>query len=294
MMATARAESPQARRVLSSADSVPSFPESAARLTTLLTKDSANANDFEQVIKPDPGMTANLLRLVNSSYFGLGREIGSVRQAVTFLGTKRLFEIVASASFSQVIPQRLPGYGIDAHTFWMHSVAVAVIAERVAAQTEAHEPDLTFTAALLHDVGKIVISQYLGKKNEAPENPMQAMADERALLETDHAEIGAAVATIWKLPAGTAAASRWHHAPEQAPDDGELDLVDLVHVANTVAHKIGFGAEEEETERDFSPTAVERLGFTREDVDELVELWSNPALAMDEILSVAEALRPQS
>lgn len=294
MMATARAESPQARRVLSSADSVPSFPESAARLTTLLTRDSANANDFEQVIKPDPGMTANLLRLVNSSYFGLGREIGSVRQAVTFLGTKRLFEIVASASFSQVIPQHLPGYGIDAHTFWMHSVAVAVIAERVAAQTEAHEPDLTFTAALLHDVGKIVISQYLGKKNEAPESPMQTMTDERTILETDHAEIGAAVATIWKLPAGTAAASRWHHTPDKAPDDAELGLVDLIHVANTVAHKIGFGAEEEETERDFSPTAVERLGFTREDVDELVELWSNPALAMDEILSVAEALRPQS
>ncbi len=284
------APSPQVRRIIARADSIPSFPASAARLTSLLTKDSANANDFEQVIKPDPGMTANLLRLVNSSYFGLGREIASVRQAVTFLGTKRLFEIVTSASFSQVIPERLPGYAIDARSYWMHSVAVAVIAERVAAQTSAHEPDLTFTAALLHDVGKIVISQHVGREELPPEGPLLSVENERAALGADHAEVGAEVARSWKLPAGAGAAARWHHDPEGAPPE-QRGLVNLVHVANAVAHAIGFGADDAETSRPLSPAALEGLGFTQSDADELIALWANPALAMDEILSVAEALR---
>ena len=163
-----------------------------AKLSLLLGDERSGAADFERVIKPDPGMTANLLRAVNTAYFGLGREIASVRQAVTVVGTRRLFEIVASSSFSKIIPDRIPGYELDARAFWLHCVAVAVLGERVAGEISQRAPELTFTAGLLHDIGKIVIGTFLDESSEKvmgrmeEEERLAFVAAEREILMTDH------------------------------------------------------------------------------------------------------------
>ena len=116
-----------ARDVIRETQGMPTLNVVVTELASLMRSDTANVKDFEKVIKPDPALTANLLRLANSAFFGLRRKVESVRQAISLLGTKRLFELATSASFQRVLPPKIPGYGIDSRAFYTHCIAVAVI-----------------------------------------------------------------------------------------------------------------------------------------------------------------------
>jgi putative nucleotidyltransferase with HDIG domain len=257
--------------VLSRVKALPALSSTALQLASLARDDRSSAADFERVVRPDPALTANLLRVANSVYFGLRCRAESVRQAVTLLGVKRVSEIAAAVALSPLIPPRLPGYDVGASAFWLHSVAVAVLAEKLAARLGRRCPDLTFTAGLLHDIGKLAIGAFVA--DDAPSILVRArgglpfVSAERVVLGVDHAEVGALVAEAWSLPAAAAAAARWHHAPGQVPADAPGDLVDLVHVADALAHSLGFGADAGELARGVDEGATERLGFRPRDLE---------------------------
>lgn len=252
--------------ILKTVRDLPTLPSAVARLSSLVADPSANAEDFEAVIRPDPALTANLLRLANSAYFGLSREVGSVRQAVTLMGIKRVFELAASVSFTRVIPARIPGYGISAEDFWQHCVAVAALSERLAADLRVRVPDMTFTAGLLHDVGKIAVGAYLEKRpsalgDEVGKEGVFLIDAERALMGVDHAEVGEAIGAHWALPRVIVHGARWHHAPGDAPPEVNRTLVDLIHVSDGLAHALGLGADIGELSRRIDGTVIDRLGI---------------------------------
>jgi HD-like signal output (HDOD) protein len=141
-------------RVLAQLKRLPTLPAAAARISDLAHDDTASARDWEMAIKPDPALTANLLRLANSSFFGYRGQIESARHAITLLGTKRVFDAAMGAGFAKVIPTSIPGYGLSAPAFWQHSTAVAILSERLAARLLGGAPALAFTSGLLHDIGK--------------------------------------------------------------------------------------------------------------------------------------------
>ncbi len=271
---------------------LPTLPTSVARLAALMNDPRAGALDFESVIRPDPALTANLLRLANSAYFGLSREVASVRQAVALMGLKRVFEMATSVSFARVIPPFLPGYGIAAVDFWTHCIAVGSLSERLARDLGREVPGLLFTAGLLHDVGKLAIGSFL--LEEAL--PMRArladgrssfVAAEQAVLGTDHAEVGLAAAQRWALPPAIGVAARWHHAPLEAPTPEGRAVAGLVHAADCLAHMLGFGADVGEMRRevdrrvvemfDLRPARLERVaGDTLAEISELARLMTAP------------------
>jgi len=244
---------------------LPTLPGSVARLAALIGDERAGAADFEAVIRPDPALTANLLRLANSAHFGCRREIGSVGQAVAMLGVRRVFEVAVGASFARVIPPVVPGYGIEAVAFWTHCVAVGALAERLGRDLGHGVPALAFTAGLLHDLGKLAIGAFLLEEQARVRDKMRdgtaAFVDvEQAVLGTDHAEVGLVLAERWGLPAAIGVAARWHHEPGRATGGDEPLLADLVHVADCLAHALGYGADLGELRREVDPGATERLG----------------------------------
>jgi putative nucleotidyltransferase with HDIG domain len=249
--------------VLAGVKELPTLSAAAVRLAALARDPRSSAADFEGVIRPDPALTANLLRVANSAYFGLRSRAGSVRQAITLLGLKRVSEVAAAAALAPVIPARLPGYELAAPGFWLHSVAVAVLSERLAQELRLRPPDLTFTAGLLHDMGKLAIGAFVGRASGAileRARGGRAFVDaERAVLGVDHAEVGAAVARAWSLPPVLADAARWHHAPGETPPEADRLLVDLVHAADALAHALGLGADAGELARSVDPGAQARL-----------------------------------
>ena len=274
--------------ILARVKELPTLSQVTVRLRQLLSDRKSGAAEFEQVIRPDPALTANLLRIANSAYFGVRSRVESVRQAVTLLGVKRVYEIASAAALAPAVPRRLPGYEIDAAGFWLHCVGVAVLSERLARELKLAMPDLTFTAGLLHDVGKLVVGTFVGGASDeilARVRGGRAFASaEREVLGTDHCEVAAALADAWKLPPTVGAVVRWHHAPPREGPDSLI--IGLVHAADGLAHVMGLGTDAGELARTMDAGAAERLGIRARRLEHVA------SESLDEIREMAAVFAP--
>ena len=255
---------PRAERITASLDSFPAMPGAALRLLALMDAPEITAQQIEGVLRQDPGLTANLLRLANSAYFGIPTQVGSVRQAVMLLGFKRLTQMVVAACAGPLMDPPVPGYDLPAGELWRHSLAVSVAAEGLVVELSLQGAEEIFTAALLHDIGKIVLGRFLQGETEpirmALERGMSFTAAEADLFGTTHAEIGADVLAKWALPEPMIHAVRWHHSPEEA--GSPQVMLDVVHVANMLCLMMGIGAGRDGLHHRPSPAATRRLGLT--------------------------------
>jgi putative nucleotidyltransferase with HDIG domain len=259
-------------QILAGIKKLPTFSTTVVRLSELVNDIEAGPGEFEAVVQPDMALTANLLHMANSAYFGLMRRIGSAREAITLLGVRRVFELGAMAAVDAVVPETLPGYGIDASVFWTHSVAVAVIAERLSKERKLATPTLTFTAGLLHDVGKLVISSFLAEhiealRTELASGGLSLIECEQKLLGADHAQIGADLGVAWNLPEEVVKVIASHHAPDPVHEGRGDMLVDLVHAADCLSHAMGFGADVGGMHRQVDDAAMARLGLRHIDLE---------------------------
>jgi len=198
-----------------------------------------------RTIEIDPGLTANVLRLANSAYFGFSGSVGSLRDAIVRLGTEQVTRtVMASAAASLMRRTAVKGYDLPEGELWKHSIAVAVASDQLASVLELDVPGYVFTGALLHDVGKIVLGTFV----DVDAAPIMELAfdehvpfeeAERRVLGIDHAEVGAKLLDRWNLPAPIVNMSRWHHEPECSP--GISPALDIVHIADALALTYGIG-----------------------------------------------------
>lgn len=282
-----------AQQLVEHVKSLPTLSSAVARLSALLQDENAGPEDFERAIRFDPALTANVLRLANSPYFGVAKEISSVSEAVIHLGSRRVFELAVGAAFARVIPERIPGYDMRADGFWLHSVAVAILAEALAKEVGGAPPNMVFTAGLLHDIGKLALAAFL--PHASPEvlqrlrqggvSFKQAVRD---ALGTDHTEVGGLVARAWNLPGPIVAVVRYHHVPGDAPEEADQRLLDLVHLADCLAHTMGYGSDAGELARQSRGEVGRRLGLAVQKIERVA------SATLDEIQEMAALLTPGS
>jgi len=255
--------------ILAKVKSFPSMPEAAAKLLVLLDNNDTTAAQIEQILRYDPGLTANLLRLTNSAYFGRPCQVGSVNQAVVLLGWKKLIQLVMASCVNAVMGKPVLGYDLPAGELWRHSIAVSVAAEDLVKELKIAKSEEIFTAALLHDVGKLVLGGFVKEDLEKIEieasRGISFEVAERIVLGTDHAEIGAQILKNWSFPPTLVNAVRWHHDPDSA--DKTDTLTDIVHVANILCLMIGIGVGREGLCYKPSPLATKRLGLRTNDLE---------------------------
>ncbi|HUK66228.1 MAG TPA: HDOD domain-containing protein [Anaeromyxobacteraceae bacterium] len=280
-------------QILARLRQLPTLPATVVRLSALLRDERTGIADFEAVIRPDPALSTNLLKIVNSAYFGLRCKAETVRQALSLLGLRRTSEVAAAAGFAPIIPARLPGYEVEAFSFWQHCVAVAVLTERLSAEVGAPRPELTFTAGLLHDIGKLAIGFFVSQSSAEilagiHGRGLSFVEAERESLGVDHTGVGESLARAWSLPTVVADVVRWHHTPSAAPESSARELVELVHVADALSHALGLGADAGELARQVDPATEARLGIvprrlervagaSLEEIRELACLFAPPA-----------------
>ncbi|MCP4571662.1 MAG: HDOD domain-containing protein [bacterium] len=231
--------------ILELVNDVPKLPAVVARIQNLLQDPGVEFVALAREIEMEPGMTGNVLQMANSAFFGRSREIHSIRQAVTVLGTHRILQMVVSQVAAPIVRDAEVGYGMSPAALWRHSICVALAAEKVAeASSLACEPDKAYTAGLLHDVGKIVLGTFVDL-DDAPVHDLVRREElsfetaERRLFGIDHAEISALVLERWQLPAEIVAAVGNHHQPARA--DESMNLIDIVHVADMLCMNAGLG-----------------------------------------------------
>jgi putative nucleotidyltransferase with HDIG domain len=243
-------------------EAFPSMPGAAAHLLALLNDDDHDISQVEKALRMDPGLTANILKLTNSAFFGFPNQIGSVRQATVMLGTRRLVQLVVTSCVNALMDDFVPGYELPAGELWRHSLAVSVTAEDLVRNLNLANADLVFTAALLHDIGKLILGDFIKKDihrieaQTSGEVPFEKAV--REVLGTDHAEVGALVLEKWSLPTEIIHAVRWHHDPEAS--EQKNNITDVVHIANMLCVMIGIGVGRDGLQHFPSEGATQRLG----------------------------------
>jgi len=247
------------------------MPGAAVKLLALVDDPEINVAAIEHVLRQDPALTANLLKLANSAYFGMPSKIGSVRQAVLLLGLKRLIQMVIASCVSALMDRPVSGYDLSPGELWRHSIAVTVAAEGLVKELNIEAAEEIFTAALLHDVGKLILGDYVRDDFKKIEDILsQGISFETAenmVLGVNHADIGAEILRKWSLPAELVTAVRCHHDPESA---GQANtMLDIVHVANVLCRMIGVGAGRDGLQYRPSQAAVDRLKLTRHQLEKV-------------------------
>ena len=260
-------------RIMAQVKAFPGMPATSAKLLKILKDQESSAAQIEEILKYDPGLTANILKLTNSAYFGIPSKVSSVKQAIVLLGWKRLLQLVMTMCMSTVMKKPLPGYDLPQGELWRHSVAVSVAAEQVVKALKIPGADEVFTAALLHDIGKLVLGGYVQEDlQQIKEMVAKGIAFEVAefiVLGTDHARIGARILEKWAFPADLVNAVSWHHDPETC--ENHCTFSDIVHVANILGLMSGHGKGNNSGELVVANQVAERLGFKPSDLEMLAE-----------------------
>jgi len=222
---------------------LPPFSPVLRRLMGELALEAVSFKTLADLIEGDTVLASNVLRVVNSSLYGMRAKVNSVRHGVSMLGVGNLRNIVLNLSVSQLWNQIRTPAGWSMQHFNGHSTAVAMLADLVALETNAEYAEGAFTAGLLHDMGKLLIATALPE--EFKEINRLAEADwreeavhEEAILGLSHADLSAAALRHWNLPAPIVEAVGCHHAP---PAEGRLALSSVLYVADRTAHQLGVG-----------------------------------------------------
>lgn len=263
----------------------PGMPGAAVKLLALVDDPDVSVDRIEAILRYDPGLTANLLKLANSAYFGVPSKVGSVRQAVILLGLKRMVQMVIASCMSAIMDKAVPGYDLSPGELWRHSIAVSVAAECLVKELNMDAAEEIFTAALLHDVGKLILGDFVDedyrKIEKALNQGLSFEVAENIVLGTDHADVGARILSKWSIPEPIINAVRWHHSPESSSRSNAM--LDIVHVANMLCLMIGIGAGREGLSYQPSGVVVKRLGLETAHLEKVASQtlqWSNELMEM--------------
>jgi putative nucleotidyltransferase with HDIG domain len=240
----------------------------------MLNDPELDSDKVGRIIELDPALTTNVLRFANSAYFGCSTKVLSIKDAFVRLGMKTVSRMVYMSAASQLSPHEVRGYDLDAGALWNHLLVTAVCSDLLAHKLGITPPPATFTAALLHDIGKLVLGNHMNVDVEPilqltqQENIMFEEA-ERRILGIDHAEVGAELLKQWNLPDEIVLAIRHHLEPDGFDGDNHL-MVDLLHVSNIIAMLYGSGLGMDGYNYEVCKATEERLGINLKLVQSII------------------------
>lgn len=251
---------------LSRVKRLPPAPRILPELLQLLRRPDVDADMVVNLIKYDPALTASVLQLANSAFFGSARPAENLTEAVTRLGFQQVYILVAAVSGARNLSPAQKGYGMASGDLWRHSATSAVAAQLIARDL-GDDVDVVFTAALLHDIGKIILSETLESVyshivQETARNQYSLLEVERRVLGFNHEEVGELLLARWNFPPNLVAAVGHHHHPEQAGEHARLAA--YAHLGNLVAYALGQGYGNNAYALEPSPAAFRILGLTED------------------------------
>jgi len=205
--------------ILKSIDRIPAFPATIQKVAELLRNDDYAVADVANVIKYDQAIAANILKISNSAYFSTRQKIKSIHDAVVYLGQQQLIRAVQTAGISKIFSNKGKGYVAESKDLWEHSVAVALMSQILSRKIQSREDPVLYTAALLHDVGKIIMGEYVHDAFEkiiyrVKQGPCSFLEAEEEILGINHADLGGRIAAHWNFPADIRNAIAYHHRPD--------------------------------------------------------------------------------
>ena len=266
------------------------IPQIANQILATAENPNASLSDVADIILYDPMTTANVLRACNSAYYGLPRKVDSIHDAVALLGLEQILDIVLLKSGAANLQKKQDGYGLDEGDLWRYSVSSALIARELAEKKALKTSHLVFTAALLKDIGKVILNRFVGdsfaKINDLVQNQGFSFKEaEKKVIGADHAELGGLVASNWKFSPKMVYIIQNHHLSD---DRARSDLETcLVYLSDIICMMMGIGVGSDGLAYRFYDQVIKDLGFTEKDLQEIIAgFGENLAKVEDLIKSV--------
>jgi len=260
------------------------------KITDIVSNPDSSLSELVGIVKYDQGMTANLLRICNSAYFGLSKEIASVRQAVAYLGIDKVASLIMMGNSADNLSEAQEGYDLTEGELWRYSVSSALLAQDLAEKRNLNNVSLVFTAALLKDIGKVILNTYVKDSFEAiskevQDNGLTFLDAEKKVIGIDHAELGARVAEQWNFSPAMVNIIRNHHHPDKAPAD---DLtIPIVYVADCICMMMGKGVGSDGLAYRYYQDIVNRLHFSDVDIQKTIVGFREKLEEIEEMVSLS-------
>ena len=258
--------------LLKSLKDLPPMPQVVFKAKEIMTNPASDLKQLSKVIQTDMSIVTKILRMANSSYYGLPGKVSSVDHATVLLGQNTLGEVITMAGISGLLESSLQGYNLESGDLWRHSMAVAFGSKILA---ERKNPELindAFIAGLLHDAGKIILNKPVLERKELFDSFMKDgqqtfLNAETKILGFDHSEIASEMCIRWNIPESISLAIKYHHYPSRSNGD---ELAYILHVADYIATLSGIGIGTDDILYEVEEGALDFLNLTQKEISELV------------------------
>lgn len=251
---------------------LPALPQVFLELQQAINAPNTSADDLARIISQDPSLTAFLLRMVNSAFYSLPIQIDTITRAVTVVGVNQLTTLAVGTSVLSLFKD-IPPEMLNMERFWKHSITVGIIARKLCKLTGQGDPERSFVAGLLHDIGQLAMLKAVPERvgaviNHGQANQTMLFNSEKELLGFDHATLGGMLLRKWNFPYVLVAAVLEHHVPKKNQKEAEPRLV---HCAETIATGLGIGSSGEFFTQPPDMVVWESLDMDQDKLEHLVE-----------------------
>ncbi len=276
------------KRILKSIRALPPFPVTIQKVMALAGDPDSSLTELAAVIRLDQAITANILRICNSAYFGLRRPVDNVGDAILHMGRKNVLRAVMAAGLSRYF-RTARGYDVRAAELWEHAVAVALMSQICAAKLSGADDPRLFTAGVLHDIGKTVMGEFVleawQKIQDLVEKQKYAFLEaEEEVLGVNHAELGGEIARIWKFPDEILKAIAFHHRPDLLANGDTVPWI--VYLSNQVCHLMGIGVGTDALAYRAVGDVAGRFGFRQRDLEDMMARLHRSMQEARELVSI--------
>jgi putative nucleotidyltransferase with HDIG domain len=276
------------KRLIARVEDLPTLPRTVLRITEMVNDPRASARDLSRIITDDQVLTARLLKLVNSSFYGFPQRVSTVTGAIVLIGFDAIRNLLLTTSVFDLFPSRTSRDRRHQESLWDHSLGCAIGAKAIGAALRHEKLEELFVAGLLHDIGKIVEmtllpDQFARILSRVTQNRILISAAEAEILGCTHADIGRLLAQRWNLPAKLITIIEHHHTPAAA---GAWTLeAAVVHLADVLTRALGLGSGGDDTVPALDRSAWELLKLKTSSLDTIL------AAMLDEFDDIGSFLR---
>lgn len=274
---------------VASISQIATLPEITLKIIELVENPRSTAQDLHKVIANDPALCARILKVVNSAFYGLPGQIGSINRAIVLLGLNAVKNIVIAASLAKLFRGGKISAAFSAKELWTHSISVGVMSKMIVTKINNTLPDEAFLAGLIHDIGILVELQafrdgLVEVVERAGKEEVPYVKIETEVIGVDHQMLGAGLTAKWKFPRSFQYVTGYHHNPMTLSHDCRW-LTCVVHVADHLCCKAGMGYSLTCKAEMLEPGVLEELGLTAEDLEVLAKALPDAMRDVEALIS---------
>jgi putative nucleotidyltransferase with HDIG domain len=275
--ARSKLKRPSSADLRAAMEGVRPIPQIALKVIRMIQDQAQSMADVAREIRQDQVVSGRVIRLSNSAFFNMKVKPESIDRAVVMLGEKRFLRLAVSASLEGFFPEQGRGYSLCKGGLYKHALGAAMTAERLARMTRCVSTDVAYTAGLLHDIGKVVLDQFVARAwplfyRRTQEDGSGLVEVEQEVIGVSHTEVGGRLGEQWSFPAALIDAIRHHHHPEKAAVNSELTHV--VYLADLFMSRFVAGQELEQLNTDLLAQRLAKIGLSPKDFPMMVDTIS--------------------